>query len=157
MVFFARFLENQIIEIIHNSHGQSLLTPNRNPTYNRHYFVDILVLTMGAKSPVMAKIVATPMPQCDLLSCCLDGALVGTSLQPGLKCAPWGGRRGTFPSHLKTYCIWFCIWCGLSKDTMKSRGCKLVSISYFMIVLYFLYFNGLWYTAKNTLAQKAWN
>ena len=148
MVFFARFLENQIIEIIHDSHGQSLLTPNRNPTYNRHYFVDILVLTMGAKSPVMAKKVATPMPQCDLLSCCLDCALVGTSLQPGLKCAPWGGRGGTFPSHLKKYCIW------ISKDTMKSRGCKLVSISYFMTILYL---NGLWYTAKNTLAQKAWN
>ena len=96
MVFFARFLENQIIEIIHNSHGQSLLTPNRNPTYNRHYFVDIFVLTMGAKSSSYLQIwvwgymllVATPMPQCDLLSCCLDGALVGTSLQPGLKCAP---------------------------------------------------------------------
>ena len=28
-------------------HGKSLLTPNRNPTYNRHYLVDILVLTIG--------------------------------------------------------------------------------------------------------------
>ena len=28
-------------------HGKTLLTPNRNPTYNRHYFVDILVLTIG--------------------------------------------------------------------------------------------------------------
>ena len=37
---------------------------------------------------------STP-PQCDLLSCCLDGALVGTSLQPEV-C-----RRGTFPIHQK--------------------------------------------------------
>ena len=28
-------------------HGNSLLTPNRNPTYNMHYFVDILVLIIG--------------------------------------------------------------------------------------------------------------
>ena len=28
-------------------HGKSLVTPNRNPTYNRHYLVDILVLTIG--------------------------------------------------------------------------------------------------------------
>ena len=28
-------------------HGKSLLTPNRNPTHNRHYLVDILVLTIG--------------------------------------------------------------------------------------------------------------
>ena len=29
------------------SHGKNILTPNRNPTYNMHYFVDILVLTIG--------------------------------------------------------------------------------------------------------------
>ncbi len=28
-------------------HGKSLLTPNRNPTHNGHYLVDILVLTIG--------------------------------------------------------------------------------------------------------------
>ena len=30
-----------------NDHGKSLLTPNRNPTYNMHFFFDILVLTIG--------------------------------------------------------------------------------------------------------------
>ena len=36
------------------NHGKTLLRPNRNPTYSRHYFVAILVLTIiGEKNPSM--------------------------------------------------------------------------------------------------------
>jgi len=36
------------------NHGKTLLRPNRNPTYSRHYFVDILVLTIiDEKNPSM--------------------------------------------------------------------------------------------------------
>ena len=41
-VFLSRFCSN--------IHGKTLLIPNHNPTYNGHYFVDIVVLTIGKKT-----------------------------------------------------------------------------------------------------------
>ena len=35
-------------------HEKNLLTPNRNPNYNVHYLVDILVLTIGIHSQIWA-------------------------------------------------------------------------------------------------------
>ena len=43
----APILKSQVEDRRTNYHGKSLLTPNRNPTYNMHYFVDILVITIG--------------------------------------------------------------------------------------------------------------
>ena len=35
-------------------HEKNLLTPNRNPNYNLHYLVDILVLTIGIHPQIWA-------------------------------------------------------------------------------------------------------
>ncbi len=65
--------------------------------------------------------------------------------------AAWGLPTWNFPNSSEKYCIWFHIWVGSSKYTMKLQ--MIVSISYFMIVLYFLHLIGLLYQLEHSKAS----
>ena len=45
--YTSQFRFCRIEMYFYDFHGKSLLTPNRNRTYNMHYFVDIPVWTIG--------------------------------------------------------------------------------------------------------------